>query len=161
MRQEEHTKTTASSTRNWVPWMCYHNARCPTRSKVGVRNHNACCTIRQARPAKLTWDSEFYLSKFISNLTKKTHRMHSLLKRDIHFVWTNDMQKELNIFKEDITNSVKLIHYDLKKASSHGDCCIDERFWCSPDLRWKTRALSQQNTNTCCEANYSNLVEFY
>ena len=27
------------------------------------------------------------------------------------------MQKELNIFKEDIANSVKLIHYDLKKPA--------------------------------------------
>ena len=27
------------------------------------------------------------------------------------------MQKELNIFKEDIANSVKLIHYDPKKPA--------------------------------------------
>ena len=43
--------------------------------------------------------------------------MHSLLKRDIHFVWTNDRQKELNIIKEDIANSVKLVHYDPKKPA--------------------------------------------
>ena len=43
--------------------------------------------------------------------------MHSLLKSDIHFVGTNDRQKELNIIKEDIANSVKLIHYDPKKPA--------------------------------------------
>ena len=43
--------------------------------------------------------------------------MRSLLRRDIRSVWTNDMQKELNIIKEDIANSVKIIHYDPKKPA--------------------------------------------
>ena len=49
---------------------------------------------------------------FIPNLTKKTHLMRSLLKRDTHFVWTSDRQKELDTTKEDIANAVKYIHYD-------------------------------------------------
>ena len=45
-----------------------------------------------------------FMSTFIPNLTKKTHLMCSLLKRDSHFVWTTDMQKELNTIKNDIAN---------------------------------------------------------
>ena len=43
--------------------------------------------------------------------------MRSLLKRDAHFVWTSDMQKELDIIKKDIANAVKLIHYDPNKPA--------------------------------------------
>ena len=57
------------------------------------------------------------MSTFIPNLTKKMHLARSLLKRHIHFVGTSEMQKELNIIKEDIANSVTLIHCDTKKPA--------------------------------------------
>ena len=58
-----------------------------------------------------------FMSTFIPNLTKKTHLMRSLLKRDSHFVWTSDMQKELNTIKNDIATAVELIHYDPNKPA--------------------------------------------
>ena len=58
-----------------------------------------------------------FMSTFIPNLTKKTHLMRSLLKRDSHFVWTSDMQKELNTIKNDIASTVELIHYDPNKPA--------------------------------------------
>ena len=51
------------------------------------------------------------------SLTKKTHLMRSLLKRDSHFVSTSDMQKELNTIKNDIASAVKLIHDDPNKPA--------------------------------------------
>ena len=57
------------------------------------------------------------MSTFIPNLTKKIPLARTLLKRDIHFVGTSEMQKELNIIKEDIANSVTLIHCDPKKPA--------------------------------------------
>ena len=57
------------------------------------------------------------MSTFTPNLTKKTYFTRSLLKRDIHFVWTSDMQKELDTIKEDIASAVKLIHYDPNKPA--------------------------------------------
>lgn len=39
------------------------------------------------------------------------------MKGDIHFVWTSDMQKELDTIKEDIASAVKLIHYDPNKPA--------------------------------------------
>ena len=58
-----------------------------------------------------------FMSTFIPNLTKKTHLMRSLLKRDTHFVWTSDMQKELDTIKKDIAKAVQLIHYDPNKPA--------------------------------------------
>lgn len=43
--------------------------------------------------------------------------MRSMLKRDSHFVWTSDIQKKLNTFKNDITSAVELIHYDPNKPA--------------------------------------------
>ena len=43
--------------------------------------------------------------------------MRSLLKCDSHFVWTSDMQKELNTIENDIASAVELIHYDQNKPS--------------------------------------------
>ena len=97
-----------------------------------------------------------FMSTFIPNLTKKTHLMRSLLKRDAHFVWTSDMQKELDIIKKDIANAVKLIHYDPNKpavietdASLKGLGAVliqDGR-----PVRFLSKAL------TPSEANYSNI----
>ena len=36
-----------------------------------------------------------FIPSFIPNLSKKTHMMRSLLKKDIHFVWTSDMERSL------------------------------------------------------------------
>ena len=57
-----------------------------------------------------------FKSTFIPNLTKKTHLMRSLLKRDVHFLWTSDMQKELDTIKNEIVNAVQLTHYDPNKS---------------------------------------------
>ena len=55
------------------------------------------------------------MSTFIPNLTKKTHLMRSLLKRDVHFLWTSDMQKDLDTIKNKIANAVQLTHYEPNK----------------------------------------------
>ena len=57
-----------------------------------------------------------FMSAFIPNLTKKTHLMRSLLKRDVHFLWTSDMQKELGTIKNEIVNAVQLTHYEPNKS---------------------------------------------
>lgn len=58
-----------------------------------------------------------FMSTFVSNLTSKTHLMRSLLKRDKHFIWTNDMQKELDLVKMSIADAVQLNHYDPNKPA--------------------------------------------
>ena len=57
-----------------------------------------------------------FMSAFIPNLTKETHLMRSLLKRDVHLLWTSDMQKELDTITNDIANSVQFTHYEPNKS---------------------------------------------
>ncbi len=99
-----------------------------------------------------------FMSTFIPNLTKKTHLMRGLLKRDAHFVWTSDMQKELDTIKEDIqvANAVQLVHYDPNKPAvietdaslkGLGAVLIQD----NKPVRFLSKAL------TSSEMNYSNI----
>lgn len=56
-----------------------------------------------------------FLSTFIPNLAKKTFLMKSLLKKDIRYVWTSDMQKEFDIVKKAVATAMTLNHYDPNK----------------------------------------------
>ena len=59
-----------------------------------------------------------FMSTFIPNLTKKTHPMRILLNLGSYFVWTSDMQKELNTTTKEIAIAMELINYDPNKPSS-------------------------------------------
>lgn len=58
-----------------------------------------------------------FMSTFIPNLSQKTHLMRSLMKQDVHFVWTNDMEAEFNSVKQAIADVTSLTHYDPKKPA--------------------------------------------
>ena len=59
-----------------------------------------------------------FMSTFNPNLTKKTHPMRILLNLGSYFVWTSDMQKELDTTKNDIAIAMELVNYDPNKPSS-------------------------------------------
>ena len=97
-----------------------------------------------------------FMTTFIPNLTKKTHLMRSLLKRDVHFLWTSDMQKELDTIKNEIANAVQLTHYEPNKSAiietdaslkGLGVVLIQD----GKPVRFHSKAL------TPAEANYSNI----
>ena len=97
-----------------------------------------------------------FMSTFIPNLAKKTHLMRSLLNCDVHFLWTSDMQKELDTIKNEIANAVQLTHYDPNKsvvletdASLKGLGAVLIRD--GKPVRFLSKAL------TPAEANYSNI----
>ena len=56
-----------------------------------------------------------FMSTFIPNLAKKTHLMRTLLKKDVHFTWTKDMQREFDTTKQAIVESTQLVHYHSSK----------------------------------------------
>ena len=58
-----------------------------------------------------------FVSTFIPNLSQKTHLMRGLLKKDVHFIWTSDMQKDFNSIKHDIASATKLIHYNPNRPA--------------------------------------------
>ena len=57
-----------------------------------------------------------FMSTFIPNLSRQTHMMRGLLKKDVHFVWTSDMQQEFKNIKQLIANAALLTHFDPKKS---------------------------------------------
>lgn len=56
-----------------------------------------------------------FMSTFIPNLAKKTYLMRGLLKKNVKFLWTSDMDVEFNSIKESIIKATQLVHYDLNK----------------------------------------------
>ena len=53
-----------------------------------------------------------FLSTFIPNLAQKTYLMRGLLKKDVQFVWTCDMQMKFSSIKDAVVHAVQLHHYD-------------------------------------------------
>ena len=97
-----------------------------------------------------------FMSTFIPTLTKKTHLMRSLLKRDVNFLWKIDMQKEIDTIKNEIANAVQLTHYEPNKSAvietdaslkGHGAVLIQD----GKPVRFLSKVL------TPAEANYSNM----
>ena len=59
-----------------------------------------------------------FMSTFIPNLSQKTHLMRGLLKKDVHFVWTSDMQQNFNSIKQAIASATTLVHYDPNRPAT-------------------------------------------
>ena len=58
-----------------------------------------------------------FMATFIPNLSKKTFMMRGLMKKDVHFVWTSDMQQEFENIKQAMANAVDLTHFDPTKPT--------------------------------------------
>ena len=58
-----------------------------------------------------------FMATFIPNLSKKTHMMRGLLKKNVHFAWTSDMEREFVSIKEAIASAVRLVHFDPSQPS--------------------------------------------
>ena len=55
-----------------------------------------------------------FMANFIPNFAQKTFVMRGLLKKDVHYVWTNDMQHEFEATQNAIAKSMLLAHFDPK-----------------------------------------------
>ena len=97
-----------------------------------------------------------FMSAFIPNLSRKTFLMRSLLKKDIHFVWTSDMQLEFEDVKEAIADSVELTHFDPNKpAEIETDASLKGLGAVLIQAGRPVKFLSKSLTGT--EAEYSNI----
>ena len=59
-----------------------------------------------------------FMSPFIPNLAKKAHLMRSLLKKQVSFAWSSDMQKEFKDVKILISNAANLTYFDPIKSAT-------------------------------------------
>ena len=58
-----------------------------------------------------------FMAAFIPNLAKKTQLMRSLLKKQVVFCWSSDMQKEFEEIKAVISSAMSLTHFDPNKPA--------------------------------------------
>lgn len=56
-----------------------------------------------------------FMASFIPHLAQRTFIMRGLLKKDVHFVWTSDMQREFDVIKQAIADATGLRHFDTDK----------------------------------------------
>ena len=56
-----------------------------------------------------------HLSKFINNLSKKTDRMRKLLKKDVKWEWTAEVDEDFEKLKKEIIEAPCLAHFDPKR----------------------------------------------
>ena len=56
-----------------------------------------------------------HLSTFLNNLSKKTDRMRKLLKKDVKWEWTKEINDDFEQLKKEITETPCLAHFDPKK----------------------------------------------
>ena len=56
-----------------------------------------------------------HLSKFLNILSKKTDRMRKLLKKDVKWEWTKEINDNFEQLKKEITEAPCLVHFDPKK----------------------------------------------
>ena len=56
-----------------------------------------------------------HLSNFLNNLSKKTDRMRKLLKKDVKWEWTKEINDDFEQLKKEITEAPCLAHLDPKK----------------------------------------------
>ena len=56
-----------------------------------------------------------HLSKFIINLSKKTDRMRQLLKKEVKWDWTSEIDEDFKKLKKEITEAPCLTHFDPRK----------------------------------------------
>ena len=58
-----------------------------------------------------------HLSKFINNLSKKTDRMRRLLKKDVRWEWTAEINEDFERLKKEITEAPCLAHFNPKREN--------------------------------------------
>jgi transposase InsO family protein len=82
--------------------------------------------------------------------------MRGLLKKDVHFTWTSDMQKDFDSIKHDVATATNLVHYDPNKpaiietdASLKGLGAV--LIQGGKPVRFLSKSLTQ------AEANYANI----
>ena len=85
-----------------------------------------------------------FMSTFIPNLSRKTYLMRGLLKKDVYFTWTSDMQIEFDSIKQSIATATQLVHYDPSKpAVIETDASIKQGCDCPKMLRAENILVAQ------------------
>ena len=94
-----------------------------------------------------------HLSKFLNNLSKKTDRMRKLLKKDVKWEWTKEINDDFKQLKKEITEAPCLAHFDPKKDNFiTTDACNTElgaTLWQKENGAFRPVAFASRFLNEC------------
>ena len=105
--------------KNELTWLGYHNNRDgvePIKDKTeAITKLEVFTFFGASKELKSFLGSIQHLLKFINNLAKKTDRMRKLLKKDIKWDWTSEIDEDFEELKKEITEAPCLAHFDPNK----------------------------------------------
>ena len=97
----------------WLGYFINQNGVKPIKDKTEARTKLA--APKNVKELKSFLGSVQHLSKFISNLSKKTDRRRKLLKKGVQWDWTTEIEKDFEKLKKEITEAPCLAHFDPKR----------------------------------------------
>ena len=98
----------------WLGYLINQNGVKPIQDKTDAITKLKAAT--NAKELKSILGSIQHLSKFLNNLSKKTDRMRKLLKKDVKWEWTKEINDDFEQLKKEITEAPCLAHFDLKNT---------------------------------------------
>ena len=97
----------------WLGYLINQNGVKPIQDKTDAITKLKAPT--NTKELKSLLGSIQHLSKFLNNLSKTTDRMRKLLKKDVKWEWTKEINDDFEQLKKEITEAPCLAHFDPKK----------------------------------------------
>ena len=97
----------------WLGYLIHQNGVKPIQDKTDAITKLKAPT--NTKELKSFLGSIQHLSKILNNLSKKTDRMRKLLKKDVIWEWTKEINDDFEQLKKEITEAPCLAHFDPKK----------------------------------------------
>ena len=146
----------------WLGYFINQNGVKPIRDKTEAMTKLA--APKNAEELKSFLGSIQHLSKFINNLSKKTDRMRRLLKKDVKWEWTAEIDDDFEQLKKEITEAPCLAHFDPKRDNYiTTDACntgLGATLWQKEGIVFRPIAFASRFL-TDCERKYAiNELEF-
>ena len=104
-----------------------------------------------------------HLSKFINNLSKKTDRIRQLLKKEVKWDWTSEIDEDFKKLKKEITKAPCLAHFDPRKDNYiTTDACntrLGATLWQKEGETFRPVAFASRFLTDCEKSNATNELE--
>ena len=140
----------------WLGYFINQNGVKPIKDKTEAITKLA--APKNAKELKSFLGSIQHLSKFINNLSKKTDRMRRLLKKDVKWEWTAEIDDDFEQLKKEITEAPCLAHFDPKRDNYiTTDACntgLGATLWQKEGIVFRPIAFASRFL-TDCERKYA------
>ena len=145
----------------WLGYFINQNGVKPIKDKTeAITKLAAPKNVKQLKPFL---GSIQHLSKFISNLSKKTDRMRKLLKKGVQWDWTTEIDEDFEKLKKEITEAPCLAHFDPNRDNYiTTDACntgLGATLWQKEGVVFKPVAFASRFLTDCKKKYAINDIE--